>query len=103
MFCNVSDHLWTDQDALDLHSFEDKNSINLDSLEIQNFDSQKAEMILRVLALLAEVTKDSRSEIRHGKEFILVVVAELNRVQLLSTPYIGSLTHAERNSGQAIG
>ena len=67
MFCNVSDHLWADQDALDLHAFEDDGSINLDSLEIQNFDSQKAEMVLRLLALLVEITKDLRPEIRHGK------------------------------------
>ena len=50
-----------------MDAFAAEDSIKLESLEIQDFENLKAELLLRLLILLAEITKDPRSEIRHGK------------------------------------
>ena len=68
LFCNVSDYLWQGEDDLHLDAVCGDETPDLKSIEIQSFENIKAEMLLRSLLLLVEVTIDERLEIRHGKK-----------------------------------
>lgn len=72
LFCNVSDYLWQGEEKISLGVFRDDLHINLKSIEIQSFDHIKAEMLLRLLLIMTEITVDERLEIRHGKNEVQI-------------------------------